>query len=56
MVALSPGVLNINTFLGLFFTRFLFPEGGDGGQAGGDIRVYIEFIAAAYRPPTKNLG
>jgi len=45
-------VLNIKTFLGLFFTLFLFPE--DGGQAGGEIWVYIEFISA--RLPTLQIG
>jgi len=47
-------VLNLSQFMGLFFTLFLFPEGGmvgkDGGQAGGEISVYIEFIGA--RLPT----
>ncbi|GEM_PF-4763741 len=33
------GVLNINPFMGLFFTLFLF-QIGDGGIAVGDIRVY----------------
>jgi len=43
-------VLNINTFLGLFFTLFLFPEGGMVGKRAASIWVYIEFIAA--RLPT----
>jgi len=53
----SSGVLNINIniFLGLFFTLFLFHEGGwDGGQAGGEIWGSIEFIAA--RLPTLQIG
>jgi hypothetical protein len=44
------GVLNINTFLGLFFTLFLFHEGGMVGKRAASIWVYIEFIAA--RLPT----
>jgi len=43
-------VLNINTFLGLFFHPIFIPNEGDGGQTGGEIWVYIEFIAA--RLPT----
>ncbi len=46
----ATGVLNLNTFLGLFFTLFLFYSQMNGGQTGDEIWVYIEFIAA--RLPT----
>ncbi len=45
-----PGVLNINTFLGLFFTLFLFHEGGMVGKRALSFWVYVEFIVA--RLPT----
>ncbi|RKZ92379.1 MAG: hypothetical protein DRR19_04420 [Candidatus Parabeggiatoa sp. nov. 1] len=44
------GVLNINTFIGLFFFSLRPINGGDGGQAGGKIWGDIEFIVA--RLPT----
>jgi len=43
-------VLNINTFLGLFFTLFLFTEGGMVGKRAVKSGFLIEFIVA--RLPT----
>jgi hypothetical protein len=43
-------VLNINTFLGLLFTLFLFPEGGMVGKRAVKSGFIIEFIVA--RLPT----
>jgi hypothetical protein len=43
-------VLNLNTFLGLFFTLFLFPEGEMVGKRAVKSGFIIEFIAA--RLPT----
>ncbi|RKZ79868.1 MAG: hypothetical protein DRR16_24950 [Candidatus Parabeggiatoa sp. nov. 3] len=53
-VGANLGCININSFLGLFFSLFLF-QMGDGGQAGGEIWVYIKFIVAKRSHPT-NLG
>jgi len=43
-------LLNLNTFLGLFFTLFLFPEGEMVGKRAVKFGFIIEFIAA--RLPT----
>ncbi len=43
-------MLNLNTFLGLFFTLFLFPEGEMVGKRAVKFGFIIEFIAA--RLPT----
>ncbi|RKZ60337.1 MAG: hypothetical protein DRR16_22830 [Candidatus Parabeggiatoa sp. nov. 3] len=48
--AIKTGVLNINTFRGLFFTLFLFTEGGMVGKRAVKSGFLIEFIVA--RLPT----
>jgi len=51
-VTLLAGVLNINTFLGLFFTRFLFPEGGMVGKRAVKYWFILSSLAPVYLPPT----
>jgi len=43
----SPGVLNLSQFLGLFFTLFLFPEGGMVGKRAASIWVFRQKFRSA---------
>jgi hypothetical protein len=54
LLGAKAGVLNINTFLGLFFTLFLFHEGGMVGSLSMKSGVNIEFLALSV--PTRQIG
>jgi len=44
------GVLNLSQFMGLFFTLFLFPEGGMVGKRAVKSRFILSSLTPAYPP------